>query len=167
MSAKQKLVNPELFETPGHLLRRCQQRSQEIFREILGDYGLTQQQTALLLSLARCKSASIQDLADATGSDRNTLSDIISRLIERGLMMRRRSPRDARAYELRISASGVRLLDRMAPGLATVQERILEPLADGERDAFISMARSVACIDRGHDLSGHGSIVAVGSQSDK
>lgn len=147
MTSKKNLGDLELYETPGHLLRRCQQRSQDIFREVLGRFGLTQQQTALLLALARCSTASIQDLSDSTGTDRNTLSDITSRLIRRGLIVRRRSPRDARAYELRISARGVRLLGEMAPGMARVQQQILEPLNVSERDAFIRMARSVACID--------------------
>lgn len=147
MTSRKHIGDLDLYGTPGHLLRRCQQRSQDIFREILGRYGLTQQQTALLLALARCSTASIQDLSDSTGTDRNTLSDITSRLIQRGLIARRRSPRDARAYELRISAKGVRLLGEMAPGMAAVQRRILEPLDDGERDAFVRMARSVACID--------------------
>ncbi len=137
----------ELFETPGHLLRRCQQRSQDIFRQALGQFGLTQQQTALLLALSRHSTASIQDLSDSTGSDRNTLSDITARLIDRGLIVRRRSPHDARAYQLRISASGVRLLKRMAPGMAAVQERILEPLDASDREAFIRMARTIAGID--------------------
>ena len=154
MTAEKNLGDLDLYETPGHLLRRCQQRSQDIFREVLGRFGLTQQQTALLLALARCPTASIQDLSDATGTDRNTLSDISSRLIRRGLIVRRRSPRDARAYELRISADGVRLLSRMAPGMADVQQRILEPLDDRERDAFIRMARSVACIDSAEPSSG-------------
>lgn len=147
MNSDENLVELDLYDTPGHLLRRCQQRSQDIFREVLGRFGLTQQQTALLLALARCLTASIQDLSDSTGTDRNTLSDITSRLIRRGLIVRRRSPRDARAYELRISPKGVRLLGQMAPDLARVQERILEPLNQGERDAFIRMARSVACIE--------------------
>lgn len=147
VASKQILDDLDLFQTPGHLLRRCQQRSQEIFREVLGEFGLTQQQTALLLTLAHCSAASIQNLSDATGTDRNTLSEVTSRLVGRGLIVRRRSPLDGRAYELRITSKGVRLLDRMAPGIATVQQRILEPLNLSEREAFVSIARSLAGID--------------------
>lgn len=136
-----------LRETPGYLLRRCQQRSQEIFKEILGSFGMTQQQTALLIALARHTNGSIQNLADATAVDRNTLAGVTSRLIRRGLIVRRRSARDARAYELRISPAGTRLLKRMAPGIARVQQRILEPLEAGEREAFVDMARRIASVD--------------------
>ena len=147
VASKQIFDDLDLFQTPGHLLRRCQQRSQEIFREILGEFGLTQQQTALLLTLAHCSPASIQNLSDATGTDRNTLSEVTSRLIGRGLIVRRRSPSDARAYELRITAKGVRLLSQMAPGIDMVQQRILEPLNQRERQTFVRIARSLAGID--------------------
>lgn len=142
--SSQDIIELDLLETPGHLLRRCQQRSHEIFREILGDFGLTQQQTALLIGLAKQPDVSIQQLADLTGIDRNTLSDVASRLLRQELIVRQRSKRDARAYELRLSDSGARLLKRMAPGLAKVQQRILEPLEEGERDAFIRIARGIA-----------------------
>jgi hypothetical protein len=32
----------------------------------------------------------------------------------------------------------------MAPGIVEVQERLLEPLQEGEREAFVRMARAVA-----------------------
>ena len=137
-------VEPELWETPGHLIRRCQQRSQAIFKEVLGPFGLTQRQTALLLGLAKRPDISSQQLADLTGTDRNTLSDVAKRLQKRGLLERRRSRHDVRAYDLRLSASGARLLDHMAPGIAEVQERLLEPLQEDEREAFVRMARTVA-----------------------
>ncbi|MCZ7562932.1 MAG: MarR family winged helix-turn-helix transcriptional regulator [Burkholderiales bacterium] len=147
MSTEPNTTGLDLLETPGHLLRRCQQRAHEIFREMLGGFGLTQQQTALLIALARRSDASIQDLADVTGTDRNTLGDVVARLIDRGLLERRRAPADARAYELRVSASGAQLLRRMAPGLAEVQRRILAPLRPAERAAFVRMARSIALPD--------------------
>jgi len=87
VTSKRKSADLDLRDTPGHLLRRCQQRSQEIFREVLGEFGLTQQQTALLLTLARSSTASIQDLSDSSGTDRNTLSEVTTRLIRRGLIV--------------------------------------------------------------------------------
>lgn len=139
----------QLFDTPGHLLRRCQQRSQDLFRKELGAFGLTQQQTAVLITLANCSGVSIQDLADLSGSDRNTLSAVTGRLISRGLIARRRSRRDARAYELRITAAGLQLLRSMEPGIARVQQQILAPLPAAEREQFVAMIRRIAAIDTG------------------
>ena len=134
----------DLSETPGHLLRRCQQRAYEIFHEVLGDYGLTQRQTALLIQLARQPGTSVQELADSTGTDRNTLGDVTARLVRRGLILRRRAKGDARAYDLRITPAGERLLADMADGMAEVQRRILEPVPKKDRAAFIRYARQIA-----------------------
>lgn len=138
----------DLSRTPGHLLRRCHQRSREIFDEVLGVHGLTQRQTALLIELARRPGASIQDLADSTGIDRNTLGEVTSRLVKRGLIRRRRAPRDARAHELRITPAGTRLLAAMRDGLAEVQRRILAPLPKKDRAAFLRCARMIAGLPR-------------------
>lgn len=138
----------DLSKTPGHLLRRCQQRAQAIFEEVLGEHGLTQRQTALLLELARRPGANVQDLADATGSDRNTLGEVAARLVQRRLIHRRRAKDDARAYDLRITPAGLKLLESMSDGIDEVQRRILEPLPKKDRAAFLRYARIVAGLRR-------------------
>lgn len=137
----------DLSHAPGQLLRRCHQRSQEIFNDVLGAYGLTRQQTALMASLSRHPGASVQELADSSGVDRNTLTGVAARLIERKLVTRKKSTRDARAYDLRLTASGRALLAEVAPGVAEVQRRILEPLPEADRAIFIAYARILAGLD--------------------
>ncbi|PZU51240.1 MAG: MarR family transcriptional regulator [Sphingomonas sp.] len=134
----------DLGSAPGHLLRRCHQRSHELYNEVTADYGLTRQQFALLLSLLRSPGASVQELADATGTDRNTLAGITARLVGKKLIHRRRSAQDARAYELHISESGVALLREMEAGILLVQEKILAPLAPEERAEFVRLAAKVS-----------------------
>lgn len=137
----------DLAYAPGHLLRRCHQRSHELYNQVTGEFGLTRQQFSLLLALLQHPGASVQELADRTGTDRNTLGGIVSRLKTKKLIDRQRSDRDARAYELRITNAGVELLREMEPAIETVGERILEPLAPGEREAFLNAARKLAGLD--------------------
>ncbi|WBX84278.1 MarR family winged helix-turn-helix transcriptional regulator [Sphingosinicella microcystinivorans] len=134
----------DLAFTAGHLLRRCHQRSHELFNETMAAFGLTRQQTALLIALLRQPGASVQELADITGTDRNTLGGIITRLVAKGLVDQRRSERDARAYELEISPQGLAMLRDMEAGVKLVQEQILAPLDPKERAAFIGYARKLA-----------------------
>jgi DNA-binding MarR family transcriptional regulator len=137
----------DLLNAPGHLLRRCHQRSHELYNEVTAEFGLTRQQFALLLALLQQPGASVQEIADVTGTDRNTLGGIVSRLESKKLIERRRSDRDARAYELQISAAGIALLRQMEGAIATVGERILEPLKPAERADFLRYARKLAGID--------------------
>lgn len=136
--------NFDLANAPGHLLRRCHQRSHELYNEVTAGFGLTRQQFALLLALLQQPGASVQELADFTGTDRNTLGGIVSRLEGKKLIDRRRSGRDARAYELQITPAGVALLGEMEEAVAIVGERILEPLDPEEREAFLRYARKLA-----------------------
>lgn len=140
-------ANFDLLNAPGHLLRRCHQRSHELYNEVTAEFGLTRQQFALLLALLQHPGASVQELADFTGTDRNTLGGMVSRLEAKKLIERRRSDRDARAYEIQISAAGVSLLGQMEAAIATVGDHILEPLAPAERASFLRYARKLAGLD--------------------
>lgn len=143
---KTPFQNFDLTTAPGHLLRRCHQRSHEFYNEVTAEFGLTRQQFALLLALLQNPGASVQELADVSGTDRNTLGGIVSRLVAKGLIDQRRSDRDARAYELRITPAGVALLGRMEPAIFEVGERILAPLTKAERAAFIRATQKLAGI---------------------
>ena len=135
--------NFDLATAPGHLLRRCHQRSHELYNEVTAGFGLTRQQLAFLVSLLQNPGASVQELADLTGTDRNTLGGIVTRLAKKKLVNQRRSNRDARAYELSITEAGMDLLTEMEPGIAMVQEMILEPLDEEERAMFIRAAQKL------------------------
>ncbi len=141
---KSPFKNFDLSSAPGHLLRRCHQRSHELYNQVTGGFGLTRQQFSLLLALLQHPGASVQELADRTGTDRNTLGGIVTRLKAKKLIDRQRSERDARAYELRITNAGIDLLREMEPSIQTVGQRILEPLAPDEREAFLKAARKLA-----------------------
>lgn len=142
--AKKPFADFDLAFSAGHLLRRCHQRSHELFNETMAPFGLTRQQTALLITLLREPGASVQELADITGTDRNTLGGIITRLVSKGLVDQRRSERDARAYELEISPQGLALLHEMEADVKRVQEQILAPLGPEERRDFINFARKLS-----------------------
>lgn len=147
--AKIPFQNFDLTTAPGHLLRRCHQRSHELYNDVTAEFGLTRQQFALLLALMQNPGASVQELADVSGTDRNTLGGIVSRLVAKQLIDQRRSDRDARAYELRITPMGVALLAEMEPAIFEVGERILAPLTKAERAAFIRATQKLAGIGTG------------------
>jgi MarR family transcriptional regulator, lower aerobic nicotinate degradation pathway regulator len=146
--AKKASERLDLLHHPGHLLRRCHQRSHEIFNQAIGRRGITRQQTALLLVLADHPGASQQELSDASGFDRNTLAEISHRLIRKGLIERRRSEADSRAYEVFLTPAGARLVQRILPDAHEVQRRILEPLPPALRDVFVRCLRIMLGLEK-------------------
>jgi DNA-binding MarR family transcriptional regulator len=76
-------------------------------------------------------------LVEQTGVDRSTLADIVRRLVEKGLVQRKRTRSDARMYAVRLTAKGKAALAAMRPAAAKVDARILSVLRSHQRDDFI------------------------------
>ena len=130
-----------LLDQPGHLLRRCQQRSADIYAEELGAEGPTQPQFALLTAIFQHPGASQVDLVRLTGIDRSTVAEMAARLVKRGLLRRERSDDDRRANTLAISPSGEAWLRSYLPAAQRTQQRLLEPLNETERADLIALLR--------------------------
>jgi DNA-binding MarR family transcriptional regulator len=69
---------------------------------------------------------SVGQLAASTLSRQSTVSEVVSRLVERGLVARETSAADARQAELSLTASGRRAIAKFG---ATAQERLATGLA--------------------------------------
>src|SRR5215470_10270237 len=80
-----------LAQSPGHLLRRAQQYAFDIYAREVGVDGLTPRQFAVLVTVDQNEGLSQTDLVRLTGIDRSTLADMISRLLKRDLLARKRT----------------------------------------------------------------------------
>ncbi len=122
--------------SPIHLLHRASQRASDIFQgEIVGD--LTPRQFAILLTVAQNEGLSQTHLVEQTGIDRSTLADVIRRMLKKGLLQRRRTREDARAYAVRLTDEGWRVLKAAEPHARRADEKILSVLSSTERDRFV------------------------------
>jgi len=98
---------------------------------------LTPRQLAVLLTVARTAGLSQTGLVAHTGIDRSTLADIVRRMQRKGLLQRRRTKEDARAYAVRLTEEGRRALRTAEPVAKRVDARILEALPVRQRGQFI------------------------------
>ncbi len=153
ISADAVLKPLALDQAPGHLLRRCHRRSREIYEELIGHRGVSRQQFAVLIALAtrsgkaRGAGASLTRIAAATGFDRNTLAEMITRLKRGGYLARRRSAADGRAYEIALTRKGARFVAEMMPRAHEVQRRIMAPLPPALRPVFLHCLRLLLGLD--------------------
>src|SRR5687768_16063107 len=128
----------ELRRSPGYLIRRCHQRSRQIFDELIGfETGLSRQQVAVLIGIDQNPNVTQARLSEATGFDRNTLAELMGRLISKKLVERRRAQSDARAYEVTLSSAGAARIRSIYPKVRQVQARILSPLPARMRPQFL------------------------------
>lgn len=136
-----------LRDAPGHLLRRCHQRSEELFTAAIGTRGPTRQQVALLVTVCQRPEASQAELVSLTGIDKNTLAQMIKRMIARGLLERRRAERDGRTNAISATPAAIRLLEDVMPRVRTVQEQIMAPLPDELRPVFQRCLRLISGLE--------------------
>ena len=141
MAAK---MDESLRRSSVHLLHRAGQCAEELFQAELGDADLTARQLAVLNTVAENAGLSQTGIVERTGIDRSTLADIVRRLAKKGLLQRRRTKQDARAYAVKLTDEGENLLRRVGPLAKKVDQLILQAMGGGKDDF----------LDRLHDIIG-------------
>ena len=127
-----------LYEHPGHLLRRAQQISVSIFYDEMGG-ELTPIQYAVLRNLAAHPGTDQVSLAALTGIDTSTGATVCARLEEKGLLERKVIPTNRRQRALTITGTGEQLLADMIPGAQRLRRRLLAPLTGPEQLQFMAL----------------------------
>jgi DNA-binding MarR family transcriptional regulator len=128
----------DLYEHPGHLLRRAQQIAVSIFYDEMGS-ELTPVQYAILSRLAAHPGIDQVSLAGLAAIDTSTGATVCARLEEKGLLERKVIPHNRRQRALTITPEGARLLEALEPGAQRLRERLLAPLAPDEQAQFMAL----------------------------
>ncbi|MES2260017.1 MAG: MarR family transcriptional regulator [Pseudomonadota bacterium] len=128
----------DLYEHPGHLLRRAQQISVSIFYDELGS-ELTPVQYALLRSLSEHPGIDQVSLSGLAAIDTSTGATVCARLEEKGLLERKVIPHNRRQRALSITPAGEQLLTQLIPGAQRLRKRLLEPLSASEQQQFMEL----------------------------
>jgi MarR family transcriptional regulator, temperature-dependent positive regulator of motility len=126
-----------LERSPIHLLHRAGQCAADIFQAEMETGELTPRQFAVLVTVAQHEGLSQTQLVERTGIDRSTLADIVRRMLKKSLLQRRRTKEDARAYAVKLTEEGWRVLRSTQPVARRVDERILEVLPAPQRERFL------------------------------
>jgi MarR family transcriptional regulator, temperature-dependent positive regulator of motility len=140
--AKEPASN-RLERSPLHLLHRVGQCAAHLFQAELGDDDLTPRQYAVLLTVALNEGLNQTQLVERTGIDRSTLADVVRRMLKKGMLQRRRTRDDARAYAVKLTDKGAKLLKTYDPMARRVDDRILASLPAGQRDRFLNDLNSI------------------------
>lgn len=126
-----------------HLLRRVDQCAAQLYSTESADSDLTLRQLAILTAISRQEDLSQTDLVNITGIDRSTVAGIVSRLIRKGLLERKRSPVDGRAYCVRLSKRGAKAIAGADRLYTRVEKKLLASVSAAEATQFLSTLRNI------------------------
>ncbi|WP_332775524.1 MarR family winged helix-turn-helix transcriptional regulator [Polaromonas sp.] len=121
-------------QAPGHLVRRAHQLSVAIFMEETEAFDVTPVQFAILNALMDDPGEDQITLSGRVAFDPATSGSVIGRLEAKGLIRRQADPGDRRRKLLWVTPEGEKLALQMKRAVGRVQQRIVAPLDDAERE---------------------------------
>lgn len=118
----------------GYLLGRAHLEHRRIAEERLAPLGLRGKEFGALTILATEGEMSQQHLGELMGVDRTTMVAVVDALQSAGLVERERDPRDRRAYALRATSRGRRVLGQATTAAREAEDAFLARLPAADRD---------------------------------
>jgi len=116
-----------------------------------GKHGLSGAQLFVLQTLAETPGLSLNELAERTRTHQSSVSVVVARLVEHGLVERGKAPHDGRRMQLRLSPEGTNRI-RTAP--RTAQERLVAAVDALPQAARARLAAVLGTLVHELDLGG-------------
>lgn len=137
-------------DMPGHLIRRLNQTSTQVFQARMKSEGLdlTSVQFAAMAAICDAPGSDQASIAAAIAYDRATIGGVIDRLEQKGWVVRRTGRKDRRAREVALTEAGHAILKQTRPVVRDLQADILSGLTEEERQTFIQLARKATHLTR-------------------
>lgn len=133
----------DIYDMPGHLIRRMQQASVAIFDNEVraAGFDLTPVQFAAMMKIASEPGIDQASVAQAIAYDRVTIGGVVDRLEAKGFVRREIDRRDRRARRLYLEPKGKTALEHVRPIVREAQGKILAGLDGTERETLTTLLR--------------------------
>ncbi|PAY05857.1 MarR family transcriptional regulator [Bradyrhizobium sp. UFLA03-84] len=128
----------------GFLLRLLEARYDGLYQSMTRQSDITPRQFGVLMALYQLGPLTPSVLADRISCDRNTLSEMLKRMVARKLVAKKDNPDDRRSLQVQITAKGEEALLAVIPAAAELQEIMLAPLRKEDRAHFLKCLLAIA-----------------------
>ncbi|BBB12968.1 MarR family winged helix-turn-helix transcriptional regulator [Sphingopyxis sp. FD7] len=132
-----------MTETIGFILNDTARLYRRAFNARVRDSGITALQWRLITYLKRHEGIRQGPLAELIEVEPITLSRMVDRLVEAGLVERRADPADRRAWRLYLTTRAADLLGGIRSVVEALNDEALEGLSPAERDQLLDLVARV------------------------
>lgn len=130
-------------------LLRARESVMAWFRPHLREHGVTDHQWRILRALAEASSLEMQELSVICEVQPPSLSRIMPKLEQEGLIARENDPGDQRRVVASLTPNGRRLVDTVSQGSAAIYRDLLDTMGDDTIEELqAALAHLVATLDR-------------------
>ena len=116
------------------LLAECLQGFERYSGESVRQYGLTHAQFDIIATLGNTSGMSYKELGERTLITKGTLTGVIERLEQKGLVLRQRSIEDKRSYFVRLTESGDAVFRDVFPKVVAHGKQLFDGFSEAEFD---------------------------------
>jgi MarR family 2-MHQ and catechol resistance regulon transcriptional repressor len=125
------------------LLAECLQGFERFSGESVRPSGLTHAQFDIIATLGNTAGMSFKELGERTLITKGTLTGVVERLEQKGLVVRSRSSDDKRSFCVRLTTAGERLFADVFPHVVEQGRRLFAPFSEAEFDVMDASLRKL------------------------
>jgi MarR family 2-MHQ and catechol resistance regulon transcriptional repressor len=118
------------------LLAECLQGFERYSGESVRQYGLTHAQFDIIATLGNTPGMSYKELGERTLITKGTLTGVVERLEQKGIVLRERSSDDKRSFHVRLSDAGDAVFREVFPQVVSRCKQLFVDYSDAEFDAM-------------------------------
>jgi DNA-binding MarR family transcriptional regulator len=118
------------------LLAECLQGFERYSGESVRQYGLTHAQFDIIATLGNTSGMSYKELGERTLITKGTLTGVIERLEQKGIVLRERSSDDKRSFQVRLTDAGEAMFRDVFPKVVAHGKQLFEDYSEAEFDAM-------------------------------
>ena len=123
------------------LLAECMQGFERFSSDFVRQYGLTHAQFDIIATLGNTCGMSYKELGQKTLITKGTLTGVVDRLEQKGLVIRERCNKDKRSYFVRLSCEGEHVFHDVFPKLTKQGQRLFDGYTE---DDFMRLETTLA-----------------------
>lgn len=136
----------DLFDQPGHLLRRAHQIALGVYADQVG-HDVSPREYAILKMIHETPGIDQVSLSGLIGVDTSSTALSAAKLADRGWIQRSASTVDKRQLALTLTRKGETWLDKTAQGVKAMKDQLLSSLDPNEQLLFLELLKKFVHIN--------------------
>ncbi len=136
VAAERGMESLELEQCINFILTKAQQSVHQVFKAELVPYGVTPGQYGVLMCLWDKNGQTVRQLAERLSLDSSTMTGLLDRMEQKGLIEKRPDPTDRRALQVLLTDKANELRESLPQAIDLANKKVLANLDEKQVQTF-------------------------------
>lgn len=141
LEVKSMTKSPRIF----HLIQQANSRLfSAVDRQLKSQEGIATAHQVILFVLAQEDGLASAEIAKRAGMSQSRLTGLVDSLVSKGMARREKADTDSRVHRVFLTEQGAAVITRTSGEVRTLNEQLLQPFSDDERDTISRFLKHVS-----------------------